>query len=336
MTQARDELDRFKRLINLSEYAAAQGYILDRAHSSRNSVAMKSGAGDKIVIARDENSQHWIYFSVTDDSDNGTIIDFIDRRQRCGLGEIRKALRPWIGAAPGQIARPQADLFQKEVTPIKRDRAAVVAQFAAMTPLTGTHAYLEEERGIASDILHSPRFAGRVYTDKYKNAVFPHHDRHGVCGFEIRNVRFKGFAKGGEKGLWYANAQPDDTALIVTESAIDALSYHALHRPEHTRYFSIAGEMNPMQRELLAGAMKKLSPGGTMIVATDRDSGGDHLAQSLRGIAEGTGLSELGVIEHRPDRDGQDWNAVLNERIAYDPTPDGMRCGAGTAQRLKP
>lgn len=309
----RDELDQFKRQINLSEYAAAQGYALDRAHSSKNSVAMRSSAGDKIIIARDEADGHWIYFSVTDDRDNGTIIDFIDQRRRLSLGEIRKELRPWIGTAPGQIRRPQADLFQQNVTPIKRDRAAVVAQFAAMLPLAGGHPYLERERGIPAEVLQSARFSGRIYTDRYNNAVFPHHDRHGVCGFEIRNFRFRGFAKGGEKGLWFSNSRAEDTALVITESAIDGLSYHTLHRPENTRYFSIAGEMNPMQRELLAGAMTKLPEGGTVMIATDRDRGGDHLAQSIRDIANGAERADLGVIEHRPEQDGQDWNAVLTE-----------------------
>jgi hypothetical protein len=324
MTKGRDELDQFKLAINLSEYAAAQGYVLDRAHSSRNSVAMKSGTGDKIIIARDERSRHWIYFSVTDDRDNGTIIDFLDRRQRWSLGDIRKELRPWIGTAPGQLIRPQADLFQQEVIPVKRDRAAVVAQFAAMTPLSGAHLYLEQERGLPPDILHCLRFSGRIYTDRYKNAVFPHHDRHGVCGFEIRNYRFRGFAKGGEKGLWYSNSTPEDTALVITESAIDGLSYHALHRPEKTRYFSIAGEMNPMQRELLSGAMKKLPQGGTVITATDCDSGGAHLAQSIRDIADGAERPDLGLIEHRPEKDGQDWNGVLKDSLAPGLVPSGV------------
>ena len=100
-------------------------------------------------------------------------------------------------------------------------------------------------------MLESPRFAGRIYTDRFYNAIFPHRDRNGICGFEIRNYHFKGFTKAG-KGLWYSNALPEDTTLIVCEGAIDALSYHTLHRPEQARYFSIAGEMNPMQRELLA------------------------------------------------------------------------------------
>jgi hypothetical protein len=42
---------------------------------------MKGNDGDKIVIARDESSQHWIYFSVSDTNDHGTIIDFLNYRK---------------------------------------------------------------------------------------------------------------------------------------------------------------------------------------------------------------------------------------------------------------
>lgn len=76
--------------------------------------------------------------------------------------------------------------------------------------------------------------------------------------------------RGGQKGIWYSTSRPDDTSLIIAESAIDAISYHALHRPDHARYFSIAGEMNPMQHEFLASAMRKLPEGGGVIIATDR------------------------------------------------------------------
>lgn len=334
----KDELDEFKRNINLSEYAASHGYILDRKHSSPNSAAMKNGSGDKIIIARDESSYHWIYFSAHDKADSGSIIDFINNRTRWGLGDIRKELRVWIGTSKSYIVRPQADLFQKTVKPIKRDRAVVVAQFAGATPLAdgegGANAYLGKERGIPLDILDSPRFAGRIYTDRYNNAIFPHHDRHGVCGFEIRNYKFKGFAKGGEKGLWYSNTKPDDTALVVTESAIDSLSYHALHQPERTRYFSIAGEMNPMQRELLKSAMQKLSKGGSIIIATDQDKGGKNLAQNIKDIAAGAGREDLGIIEHRPDKEGQDWNDALRALIP-EPEPTITRYDPPAEPRTK-
>jgi len=91
-----DELEDFKTHINLSEYAAAQGYVLDRKASSRNSAVMRSPAGDKIVIARGSD-RHWIFFSVRDDLDNGSIIDFVQKRQHCKLGGVRQELRPWLG-----------------------------------------------------------------------------------------------------------------------------------------------------------------------------------------------------------------------------------------------
>jgi hypothetical protein len=102
----RDELERFKTAINLTEYAASQGYQLDKRASSRNSVVMRDPVGDKVVIARDED-QHWIYFSVRDDTDNGSIIDFIQHRRRSSLAEVRRELRPWIG---GTVPRPALEL----------------------------------------------------------------------------------------------------------------------------------------------------------------------------------------------------------------------------------
>lgn len=42
-----NELEYFKTAINLTEYAAGQGYLLDRRASSRNSVVMRHPGGDK-------------------------------------------------------------------------------------------------------------------------------------------------------------------------------------------------------------------------------------------------------------------------------------------------
>jgi hypothetical protein len=51
-------------------------------------------------------------------------------------------------------------------------------------------------------VLQSPRFAGRLKVDFRSNAIFPHADKDGPCGYEIKNKGFTGFARGGEKGLW--------------------------------------------------------------------------------------------------------------------------------------
>ncbi len=181
---------------------------------------------------------------------------------------------------PAPPRRPPQASFVGDVEPISRDLARIRAQFAAMRPVQGAHPYLEEERRIPAAVLADPRFVGKIYADKHGNAVFPHHDRDGLCGFELRNARFKGFAKGGQKGLWYSAPTSGDRNLVITESAIESLSYHALHSAEGTRYFSIAGEMNPVQRQLLESAFRKLPPGASIRMATNHDAGG-------RGAGEG-------------------------------------------------
>ena len=198
-----DELDDFKTAINLSEYAAAQGYVLDRKASSRNSAVMRSAAGDKIVIARAED-HHWIYFSVRDDADNGSIVDFVQKRQHCKLGRVRQELRPWLGGVR-HFTRPHPDLFARELEQITKDHARVLLELARMKPLA-FHRYLEEERGITASLLKSARFAGKIRVDFRSNSIFPHADRDGPCGYEVKNKGFTGFAPGGEKGLWFSAA----------------------------------------------------------------------------------------------------------------------------------
>ena len=280
----RDELERFKTAINLTEYAASEGYQLDRRASSRNSVVMRHPGGDKIVIARGEDD-HWIYFSVRDDSDNGSIIDFIQHRRRCSIGEVRQELRPWVG---GSFVRPVPELYVPEVVPVSRDRAGVIRALAGMRPLI-THRYLEEERGIPRSLLEHPRFAGRVLVDARSNVVFPHADRDGPCGYEVKNRGFTGFAPGGEKGLWISRVQRTDTALVLAESGIDALSYAALHPDDNARYASFGGTMNPSQPALIRAAIERLAPGATVRIATDNDEDGAGFAADHRGAGCGDG-----------------------------------------------
>lgn len=303
-----DELENFKTHINLSEYAAAQGYVFDRRASSRNSAVMRNESGDKIVIALGED-RHWIYFSVRDDGDNGSIIDFVQKRQHLTLGGVRQALRPWIGGAR-HLVRPQPDLFARELAQITRDRARVLLELARMKPLA-VHRYLEEERGIPAALLISPRFAGKLKVDFRTNAVFPHADQDGPCGYEVKNNAFTGFAPGGEKGLWFSAANSTDTALVIAESGIDALSYAVLHPGDHARYASTGGAMNPTQPDLIRSAIGKMGQGSRIVIASDNDPGGHALADQIEALARETGRKDLLIHRDQPPGDGQDWNDVL-------------------------
>ncbi len=94
-----DELHRFKSDIHFLHYAADRyGYQRDRRESSVSSHVLRHPAsGDKIVVRKDRDG-HWTYFSVRDDRDHGTLIDFVQRRGRhVSLGSVREELRSWLG-----------------------------------------------------------------------------------------------------------------------------------------------------------------------------------------------------------------------------------------------
>src|SRR5262245_58409548 len=93
------ELERFKSDIDLRAYAASQGYQIDAKESWSGSAVMRHANGDKIIIKRNGNG-HYVYFSVRDDGDNGTIIDLVQHRLKLSLGTVRKELRPWLGQPP--------------------------------------------------------------------------------------------------------------------------------------------------------------------------------------------------------------------------------------------
>ena len=230
MQRRPEELEDFKSRINLSEYAAACGYRLDRKASSRNSAVMVRSPGDKIIIALGAD-RHWIYFSIGEDRDSGSIVDFVQNRQGGNLGDVRKELRPWLEDRSPGLSRPAPEAFLPTLEPASKDLIQVRACYEAMKPIEGGHSYLENERRIPAEVFCNPRFVGRIRIDSYQNAIFPHWNQDGLCGYEIKNRNFTGFAPGGEKGLWGSRISPDDTTLVIAETAIDALSYFVLKHP---------------------------------------------------------------------------------------------------------
>jgi len=179
-----------------------------------------------------------------------------------------------------------------------------------MKPLLSSR-YLEEQRGIPASLLRSARFAGKIKVDFRSNAIFPHADQDGPCGYEIKNSRFTGFAKGGDKGLWFSAANKADSTLVMAENAIDALSYAALYPDNHTRYASTGGAMNPNQPALIASAVKRMGQGANIILATDNDEAGRVLADRIEALAQETGREDLQIIQDLPEGQGSDWNDVL-------------------------
>ena len=224
----KEELEFFKTKINLVEYAQSKGYQYISKQSSRNSAVLAHDNGDKIVVATDSDG-HGVYFSVFDDADNGTIIDFIQYRDHVGLSQVRQELNNWLNRSRTQ---PDKYIPRAKPQPVNSDRLKII-KAASSFKVVQSHPYLEK-RGIDKSTLKSDRFIGTVAIDNRGNAIFPHYDGNGMTGFTVKNENYTGFSKGGTKALWKSKQKESDRRLVIVESAIDAMSYHQLYGKDNS------------------------------------------------------------------------------------------------------
>jgi hypothetical protein len=304
------ELESFKTNIDLRAYAAAEGYLEDKRYSSKACFCMRHPAtDDKIFIGLDQKNRHYVYWSVRDDADKGSIIDFVAHRKRIDLRDrkawrsIGEELRPWIG-------RPAVSMPAfAPLVPTTKDRITVEAKFAEMH-VALRHEYLLNERAVPPSLLALDRFAGRVRIDNRGNAVFPHFDAHGLSGYEIKNTAFTGFSPGGTKGLWLSREEAFDNCLVFCESAIDALSYAVLFPDDRTRYASIGGKPNPVQPKLIGAAVKRMPKYSKIVAAMDADADGGKLAEVVREAVQLSQREDLVFLFQEPFG-FNDWNDQL-------------------------
>lgn len=299
-----DELERFKREINLTEFAVTLGYLIDRKESSKGSIVMRHQEGDKVIISRHEGG-HWTYFSVRESRDHGTIVDFLQFREGINLGGVRKRLRPWIS---GVAIRPDVSLYAGEVHQTVKDRAAVLEAWSEARVTTGNR-YLTF-RGINGQTLKDSRFAGSVRQDRRGNTLFAHCDQEGLTGYEIKNFEFTGFARHGEKAVWRSAANRLDNRLVMVEAALDGLSYHQLMPDHGTRYISIAGQISPHQLEVVRAEISSMAVGSTIVLGFDHDHEGELFALRFRNLVPG-----YHYLRHAPDS-GKDWNDAVTKKSA--------------------
>jgi len=298
------ELEKFKTDIDLRAYAAAQGYQLDMKCSWHGSAVMRHGNGDKIIISREDDG-HYVYWSVRDDSDHGTIIDFVLYRQRnASLGQVRRQLCAWSGS--------QAQVAHVSLPPLRKtakNRLRIQSRYNSMS-IAHSNAYLEQERSIPALALQYWRFDDTVRTDRKGNSVFPHYDTEGLCGYEIKNTGFTSFAPGGTKGLWLSKTIREDNRLVICESAIDALSHAVLFQGCRTRYASIAGKPTSVQLNLLRVETGRMGPGSEIVAAMDSDKAGRVLADLVRCAFDASGRADVTFRKEEPDG-FKDWNDQL-------------------------
>ena len=306
-----EELDRFKR-IDLCAYASGRGYCLIRRETTRgggtrgstaSSLLMRHpGTDDKIVVRLDRDG-HWTYFSVRDDHDNGTIIDFALRRGASGLAHVREELRGWSG----DLRAPSAPRPVRYRAMAPEAVQATVRAAYARAKIVSNHLYLNS-RGIRPETLADFRFVATWRMDDRGDLLFPHRDGVGpesICGFERKSAHFAGFSAGGRKAVWVSNSRDGDDKLVITEAVIDAFSYHQFQPDRRARYASTCGSFGERQGRHVGAAIARLPRGSTVVIATDSDLAGDKLAETIQRL-----VGEAPTVRHRAPL-GKDWNECL-------------------------
>ncbi|WP_171025855.1 toprim domain-containing protein [Hymenobacter jeollabukensis] len=288
------ELDRFKQSIDLVEYATRRhGYDVKKA-GPRGQWHQLEKDGEMLIVSR--KGDHQVYLNPGDDRDSGSIIDFVKTRENQTLGQVRQTLRQYLGEpeqgwqaatvppppTPAAYAPKPSEPAEVETEAERRARlvAAVMGTHAALTDRSYLH-----HRHLSDETIDSPAFQGRVFTSQqgnFRNTAFPLYNEHGIATVEQRNEDYKHLLQLPKTGVWVSHpTEGKDTPvqrLVVSESPVDAMSYHQLHhrgaegRP-NTLYVATSGTVTERQVELIQKLIDKQEP-REVVLANDNDAAG--------------------------------------------------------------
>jgi hypothetical protein len=306
------ELEQFKRM-NLVDFATMHyGFQRDRGSSSENSHAMKRG--DQKAIFRIAPSGHWTFFSVNQEGmqgRGGSILDFVTWQENLdprNIGKARQIIRGHVSPSLFPLAPARVSASPRAASDTV-DYARFAAKWEGMKHYPG---YLKAERGLTPATI--AQFRDHIRLDDHGNTVFRHDDEHGITGWEAKNRTFTGFASGGKKALFTCQIGSDGEPpnIIITESAIDAMSYYQENQTPGL-YISFGGGLSPKQKKLLEDALAHYSA-ATVLIATDADAKGEEYAAIIRAMRPDA--------QRRPPTMGKDWNDTVCATADFHPHVD--------------
>jgi hypothetical protein len=221
----------------------------------------------------------------------GGAIDLVMHLHQLGFGQALEWLESHFATA-------------LSVAPSPSPRPPLSLPPASPQHLEAVRRYLLQERSLPAALLEPLIDSGSLYADARANAVFVLRGKlNEPVGAELRGTTaaaWRGMAPGSRKdqGFFAIPASAlltATTATVLCESAIDAISCHALH-PQFRCLSTAGARPNPAWLPELVGQARHLFCG------FDRDDTGQAMAQAM--IQFHPSIQRL-----RPSR--KDWNDVL-------------------------
>jgi len=298
---------------NLSQFAQDfYGFELKKNSTARNPCL--TNGKDTIVIKRQQDG-NYTFWSPTSQN-KGSVIDLVIWQENTNMKHACKSALEKITGFTQDVktGKAQAPEHVEAVKELDQEK------LRQLKPVE-SHQYLES-RGI--DNINHGRFKETIFTDERHNAVFPHTDVAGeITGYAMKNKNFNGFSPGGTKNIWRSNQYKNDNQLVVTESAIDALSYAKLMNkrdPQQffsTRFISTEGAFSPEVQTMIKAEIALMPESAQVIAAFDNDEQGWKYAKELKSSCE---EMERKCKIDIPRVKGYDWNDVLEKSLERENT----------------
>jgi hypothetical protein len=222
----------------------------------------------------------------------GGAIDLVIHLRQVGFGQALEWLEKHFGV----------------VSPLPSRTALPVHSLALPPPVTDNwprvHRYLVQERKLPATLLDPLVRSGVIYADARANAVFLLLDNLGhPVGAELRgttSLGWRGMAPGSRKDRgFFSIPAPTTHAIVLCESAIDAISCHVLH-PDYRCLSTSGARPDP------AWLVALMSHGLPIYCGFDADPTGETIAQRMH---------ELRPSIRRLRPAAKDWNDLLRQLV---------------------
>ena len=283
----------FRSEISIIELALSVGYKIRKNDGIKWPVLKDEVSGDKIIIVNPRSTSNQGYFNPHDAKDKGTLINFVKNRigsifpyhnDKSEVGNINTVLYNYQN-----LPLPEKNMFKADVIHLVKEYSE--KEFFLPDGLSELkNPFYLHYRGILSQTINDPLFKDKVFNVKvgdYNNIGFPYFNHSGeIVGFELRNKQFKHVIEGSDRsiGIWHSNIPETLEAAILTESPIDALSYHQIKGKKNFWYVSFGGSVAAGQLETVKSiiAHANAMPGLKIISAVDNDEMGRIYTQKFK------------------------------------------------------
>jgi len=285
----------FRNEISIIELALSVGYKIRKRDGIKWPVLKDEISGDKIIIVNPQSTSNQGYFNPQDTKDKGTLINFVKNRigslfpylnGKSEAGNINTVLYNYQN-----LPLPEKNLFKTDVNNLVQEYSE--KEFCLPEGLSelkdSTYLYY---RGIQSQTINKSLFKGKIFNVKrndFNNIGFPYYNAFGdTVGFELRNKQFKHVIKGTDRsvGIWHSNLPSTLENVILTESPLDALSYHQLKGKENSLYVSFGGTVAAAQLVTVKSIITAVNtvPNFKIVSAVDNDEMGKIYTQKFKEV----------------------------------------------------